>query len=138
VDFRRGAFPALEALGTMLVEDIAVPRDRMAEAFAAIRRIEDAYGVVIPTTCHAGDGNLHPTFVFSGDEVPERVWEAAGEIFSTALALGGTLTGEHGIGLLKRRWLGDELGDAQYALQRRIKQVFDPENILNPGKVFPD
>ncbi|WP_369045849.1 FAD-binding oxidoreductase [Sinomonas sp. P10A9] len=136
VDFRRGAFPALEAMGTLLVEDIAVPRDQMGAAFAAIRRIEDKHGVVIPTTCHAGDGNLHPTFVFTGDDVPERVWDAAAEIFTTALQLGGTLTGEHGIGLLKRRWLGDELGDAQYDLQRRIKHVFDPDNILNPGKVF--
>ncbi|WP_413249193.1 FAD-binding oxidoreductase [Sinomonas flava] len=137
LDFRRSAFPALEAQGTLLVEDIAVPRDRMAEAFAAIRHIEATYGVAIPTTCHAGDGNLHPTFVFTGDEVPEHVWQAAGEIFSTALELGGTLTGEHGIGLLKRRWLQDELGEEQYDLQRRIKQVFDPQGILNPGKVFP-
>ncbi|WP_433875286.1 FAD-binding oxidoreductase [Sinomonas atrocyanea] len=137
LDFRRSAFPALEAQGTMLVEDIAVPRDRMAEAFAAIRRIEEKHGVAVPTTCHAGDGNLHPTFVFTGGEVPEHVWQAAGEIFSTALELGGTLTGEHGIGLLKRRWLRDELGQEQYDLQRRIKQVFDPQGILNPGKVFP-
>ncbi len=137
VDFRRGAFPALESRGTLLVEDIAVPRDQMGAAFAAIRRIETTWDVEIPTTCHAGDGNLHPTFVFTGEDVPENVWAAAGEIFSTALELGGTLTGEHGIGLLKRRWLGDELGEAQYALQRQIKRVFDPDNLLNPGKVFP-
>lgn len=136
VGFRRNAFPALEAMGTLLVEDIAVPRDKMGEAFAAIRRIEAECGVIIPTTCHAGDGNLHPTFVFAGDEVPEPVWTAAGEIFTTALELGGTLTGEHGIGLLKRRWLGDELGERQYALQREIKRVFDPHGLLNPGKVF--
>jgi glycolate oxidase len=138
VGFRRNAFPALEAAGTLLVEDIAVPRDRLAEAFAAVRRIEEKHGVMIPTSCHAGDGNLHPTFVFAGDEVPQEIWAAAGEIFSTALALGGTLTGEHGIGLLKRRWLGDELGEEQYALQREIKRVFDPRGILNPGKVFAE
>lgn len=138
VDVRRGAFPALEAMGTLLVEDIAVPRDRMGAAFAAVRRIEEKYGVMIPTSCHAGDGNLHPTFVFTGEDVPQEIWEAAGEIFATALELGGTLTGEHGIGLLKRRWLGDELGEAQYALQRQIKAVFDPGNILNPGKVFAE
>jgi glycolate oxidase len=138
VGFRRSAFPALEAMGTMLVEDIAVPRDRVGEAFAAVRRIEEKYQVMIPTTCHAGDGNLHPTFVFTGEDVPEHVWAAAGEIFATALDLGGTLTGEHGIGLLKRRWLGDELGAEQYALQREIKRVFDPHGILNPGKVFAE
>ncbi|WP_336713069.1 FAD-binding oxidoreductase [Arthrobacter sp. USHLN218] len=137
LNFRRSAFPALEAMGTMLVEDIAVPRDRMAAAFAAIRSLEDKYGVLIPTTCHAGDGNLHPTFVFQGEEVPSAIWAAAGELFTTALDLGGTLTGEHGIGLLKRDWLQDELGQDQYEIQRRIKQVFDPLNILNPGKVFP-
>ncbi|MFQ6155292.1 FAD-binding oxidoreductase [Micrococcus luteus] len=138
VGFRRNAFPALEAMGTMLVEDIAVPRDRLGEAFAAVRRIEEEYGVMIPTSCHAGDGNLHPTFVFTGEDVPEQVWAAAGEIFATALDLGGTLTGEHGIGLLKRRWLGDELGEQQYALQREIKRAFDPRGILNPGKVFAE
>lgn len=136
VGLRRNAFPALEALGTMLVEDMAVPRDRMAEAFATIRRIEDTYDVVIPTTCHAGDGNLHPSFVYTGDEVPEKVWAAAGELFRTALDLGGTLSGEHGIGLLKRSWLRDELGDDQYELQRGIKRLFDPLGLLNPGKVF--
>ncbi|MEX5270713.1 FAD-binding oxidoreductase [Kocuria sabuli] len=136
VAFRRAAFPALEAMGTVLVEDICVPRDGMAAAFARIRELEDEYGVVIPTTCHAGDGNLHPTFVFDGDTVPEAVWAAAGELFSYALEAGGTLTGEHGVGLLKRDWLAQELGPDQYDLQRRIKALFDPAGILNPGKVF--
>lgn len=136
VGLRRNAFPALEALGTMLVEDMAVPRSRMAEAFAAIRSIEQKYDVAIPTTCHAGDGNLHPSFVYTGDAVPDRVWEAAAEMFQTALEFGGTLSGEHGIGLLKRTWLRDELGDDQYELQRGIKTLFDPLGILNPGKVF--
>jgi glycolate oxidase len=136
LDLRRKALPAIETLGTVLVEDIAVPRNRLSEAFAFVRETEERYGLIIPTACHAGDGNLHPTFVFEGDEVPEAVWAAAGELFSQALALGGTLTGEHGIGLLKRRWLADELGPDQYELQRQIKAVFDPANILNPGKVF--
>jgi glycolate oxidase len=104
--------------------------------FAAIRHIGDRYGIRIPTVAHAGDGNLHPNLVYSGDEVPDAVWAAAGELFEAALALGGTLTGEHGIGTLKRRWLADELGDDQVALQRGVKAVFDPHGILNPGKVF--
>ncbi|MCH6471357.1 FAD-binding oxidoreductase [Sinomonas terrae] len=136
VDLRRQAFPAMETLGHVLVEDIAVPRDRLSEAFAKVRELEERYGLVIPTACHAGDGNLHPTFVFEGETVPEEVWTAAGELFAHALELGGTLTGEHGIGVLKRAWLADELGPAQYELQRQIKAVFDPANILNPGKVF--
>ena len=67
---------------------------------------------------------------------PDEVWAAAGELFSYALTLGGTLSGEHGIGILKRRWLGDELGCEQLELQRQIKAVFDPHNVLNPGKIF--
>ncbi|RII42904.1 FAD-binding protein [Galactobacter valiniphilus] len=134
---RRELFPSLEGLGgTLLVEDVAVPKDRLAEAFAGIREIEARFGLSIPTAAHAGDGNLHPTFVVPGDEVPEVVWEAASELFALGLALGGTLSGEHGIGLLKRRWLRDELGETQHELQRGIKALFDPRGILNPGKVF--
>lgn len=136
VNVRRQGFPALEAMGTMLVEDVAVPRDQMSAVFAKIAELEAGYDLMIPTTCHAGDGNLHPSFVFTGDTVPDNVWAAAGDLFSYALTLGGTLSGEHGIGVLKRRWLGDELGAGQLALQRSIKAVFDPANLLNPGKVF--
>jgi len=92
--------------------------------------------VTIATVAHAGDGNLHPNFVFEGTVVPPEVWQAADEMFLAALRLGGTLTGEHGVGLLKRRWLGDELGNDQLELQRDIKRLFDPLGILNPGKVF--
>ncbi|MGO1543134.1 MAG: FAD-binding oxidoreductase [Gulosibacter sp.] len=136
VNIRRNTFPAIEAKGTLLIEDIAVPRDRMSEAYSAIRAIEAKYGLIMPTSCHAGDGNLHPTFVFQGEEVPEVVWQAAGEVFTLALELGGTLSGEHGIGLLKSKWLKDELGQDQFDLQQQIKAVFDPANLLNPGKVF--
>lgn len=136
VDIRRNTFPAIEAKGTLLIEDIAVPRDQTVAAYRAIRAIEEKYGLIMPTSCHAGDGNLHPTFVFQGDEVPETIWQAAGEVFALALALGGTLSGEHGIGLLKRKWLKDELGQDQFDLQAQIKRVFDPAGILNPGKVF--
>ncbi|NEN07494.1 FAD-binding protein [Diaminobutyricibacter tongyongensis] len=133
---RRAFHPALEAQGTVLIEDVSVPRSRMPEMFAAIRAIGEKYGIVIPTVAHAGDGNLHPNFVYEGDDVPDRVWEAAGELFRTAIALGGTLTGEHGVGLLKRRWLAHELGADAYELQVKVKSVFDPLGIMNPGKVF--
>lgn len=138
VDVRRRGFPVLEEMGAMLVEDCAVPRSRMAEMFERVEAIAAKYDVFIACPAHAGDGNLHPTFVFEGSAaaVPDEIWQAAGEIFESALELGGTLSGEHGIGLLKRRWLGAELGDTQLALQRQVKAVFDPVGILNPGKMF--
>jgi glycolate oxidase len=126
----------MEAHGMVLIEDVAVPRSRLAEMFAEIRRIEGEYSLTIPTVAHAADGNLHPNFVYEGERVPEHIWRAADDLFRSALSLGGTLTGEHGVGLLKRKWLRDELGDDQWQLQRDIKTVFDPQGILNPGKVF--
>ena len=139
---RRAFHPAMERRGTVLIEDVAVPRSALPEMFAAIERIEREHGIPIPTVAHAGDGNLHPNFVIEGDardgafQVPERVWAAADALFRECLRLGGTLTGEHGVGLLKRRWLREELGDDAVELQRSIKAVFDPQGILNPGKVF--
>jgi glycolate oxidase len=140
---RRSMHPAMERLGTTLIEDVSVPRSALPAMFDEIARVEREYGVTIPTVAHAGDGNLHPNFIFDGRpgpegtiEVPSVVWEAADDLFRSALTLGGTLTGEHGVGVLKRRWLADELGDDQWQLQREITRVFDPLGILNPGKVF--
>ena len=136
---RRSMHPAMAAQGTTLIEDVSVPRSAMPAMFDEISRIEQQFGITIPTVAHAGDGNLHPNFLFGGAEVPAQVWEAADELFRAAIRLGGTLTGEHGIGVLKRRWLAAELGDDQWQLQRQITAVFDPLGILNPGKVFePD
>lgn len=136
---RRAFHPALEAQGTVLIEDVAVPRSALPLMFAEIAVIADRYGLGIPTVAHAGDGNLHPNFVYapeSNGDVPEAVWNAAHDLFVAALALGGTLTGEHGVGILKRRWMRDELGDDQLELQRAIKLAFDPLSILNPGKML--
>jgi glycolate oxidase len=133
---RREFHSAMTAKGTVLIEDVAVPRSQLPAMFAAITQIEKKYGMVIPTVAHAGDGNLHPNFIFQGTDVPSEVWDAADEMFLACLRLGGTLTGEHGVGILKRRWLRDELGDDQVTLQRELKHVFDPQGILNPGKVF--
>ena len=135
---RRAINPAIEAQGTALIEDVAVPRSQLPAMFDAIDAISAKYGMPIPTLAHAGDGNLHPNFIFDGTDVPPQVWDAASDLFQAGVALGGTLTGEHGIGLLKKRWLRDELGDAQVDLQRQIKSVFDPKGILNPGKMFDD
>jgi glycolate oxidase len=140
---RRSMHPAMETLGTTLIEDVSVPRSALPAMFDEIARVEREHGIVIPTVAHAGDGNLHPNFIFDGEigedgtiEVPPAVWDAADDLFRAALRLGGTLTGEHGVGVLKRRWLADELGDDQWELQRQITRVFDPLGILNPGKVF--
>ncbi|GAB3603964.1 FAD-binding oxidoreductase [Microbacterium aureliae] len=141
---RRSMHPAMERLGTTLIEDVSVPRSALPDMFDEIARVERGHDVRIPTVAHAGDGNLHPNFVFDADttgtdgvvEVPEHIWAAADDLFRAALRLGGTLTGEHGIGVLKSRWLADELGEDQWRLQREITRVFDPAGILNPGKVF--
>ncbi|MGU3423834.1 FAD-binding oxidoreductase [Microbacterium paraoxydans] len=136
---RRSMHAAMASLGTTLIEDLSVPRSAMPAMFDEIARIERQFDMVIPTVAHAGDGNLHPNFIFEGPETPPQVWAAADELFRAAIRLGGTLTGEHGIGVLKRRWLADELGEDQWRLQRDIAAVFDPLGILNPGKVFsPD
>ncbi|TFD48829.1 FAD-binding protein [Cryobacterium frigoriphilum] len=141
---RRAMHPALASHGTVLIEDICVPRSRMAEMFAVIADISARTGLSIPTVAHAGDGNLHPNFMIPGPStaadvdvaVPDEIWAAADELFRAALRLGGTLTGEHGVGVLKRRWLADELGETGFDLQRRLKAVFDPLQLLNPGTMF--
>ena len=140
---RRAMHPAMERLGTTLIEDVSVPRSALPAMFDEIARVEREYGLPIPTVAHAGDGNLHPNFVFDASpdasgvvEVPPVVWHPSDALFRAALALGGTLTGEHGVGVLKSRWLADELGDDQWEIQRQITRVFDPDGILNPGKVF--
>jgi glycolate oxidase len=133
---RRSMHAAMAALGNTLIEDVSVPRSAMPAMFTEIARIEQAYSLTIPTVAHAGDGNLHPNFIFGEPEPPPRIWAAADELFRAAIALGGTLTGEHGIGTLKSRWLAEELGEDQWELQRQITRVFDPLGILNPGKVF--
>ena len=138
VDVRRQAYAAKEALGKVLVEDVSVPRDKLPAMFAKIDEVAARTGTTIVTVAHAGDGNLHPTFIYDRAEpvVPQAVWDAADELFTYAISIGGTLTGEHGVGLLKRQWLGEELGERQYELQRGIKRLFDPQGLLNPSKVF--
>ncbi|MFC9839595.1 FAD-binding oxidoreductase [Rhodococcus sp. NPDC127530] len=136
---RRLALPSIERLGRVLIEDIAVPRTRLSEAVDGIAEISQRTGVQIFTFAHAGDGNLHPialTDVAPTDPVPEPVQAAVGDVFALALRLGGTLTGEHGVGVLKRPWLSDELGDVGLGVQHSLKSVFDPAGILNPGKAI--
>ncbi|GAB3979974.1 glycolate oxidase subunit GlcD [Actinoallomurus acanthiterrae] len=136
---RRCTLPALSRLGSLtILEDASVPRPRLAEMVARIDEIARRHDVVIATFGHAGDGNLHPTCVLpSADdtEAIDRAERAFGEIFRTAIAMGGTITGEHGVGAAKLPYLTERLGPAQTALLRRIKSAFDPAGILNPGKL---
>ena len=137
---RRNALPALASLNnTCIVEDATVPRSRITEMLLACEAIAAKYNVTIGTFGHAGDGNLHPTILYDmyDLELTTRVHMAIDEIFSTALALGGTLSGEHGIGLAKMKYLGDELGQSGLDLMRSIKEALDPDYLLNPGKLIP-
>jgi len=133
---RRRALPALEALGRALIEDIAVPRSRLVEAVERIGAIAAEEGVRIFVFGHAGDGNLHPIIVTEGATdavIPPAAQSAADRIFALALELGGTITAEHGVGRLKREWARRELGADVHGLQLRLRALFDPQGILNPG-----
>ncbi|MFT4084001.1 MAG: FAD-linked oxidase C-terminal domain-containing protein [Nocardioides sp.] len=138
---RRLALPSIEAVAHALIEDICVPRSRLPEAFAGVDRIARRHGVEVYSFAHAGDGNLHPIIGYAAEapgqapgEVPAEVVAAGDDIFALAIELGGTVTGEHGIGALKRDWLDRELGPQTRAVQRAIKHALDPHHILNPGK----
>jgi glycolate oxidase len=120
-----------------LSEDIAVPRSRIPEMVARAKEIGLRHGLVVATYGHAGDGNLHCNVLFDSPDERPKVDEAVAEILRVAVDLGGTITGEHGVGLSKRDFLEYEQGAEVVALERRIKAVFDPLGILNPGKIFP-
>lgn len=134
---RRMALPAIERRGVALLEDVGVTRSRVPALIAATEQIATERGVDIYSFGHAGDGNMHPTLRWSADDADEhaRAMLAFDDILGAALELGGTTTGEHGVGLLKDDWLEREVGSASLAVQRQIKQALDPEGILNPGKM---
>lgn len=138
VGARRMAIPAIESLGDWLLDDVAVPRARLAEAMVRFQDIAEHRDVRICTFGHAGDGNLHPTIVTPrGDaDAAARALLAFDDILDVALDLGGTVTGEHGIGNLKRSALSRELDAPAIDLHTRVKQAWDPEGILNPGKAL--
>lgn len=135
---RRLAYFATEALGTTIIEDVGVPRSRLAELIHAIDAVAERHGIQIPIVGHAGDGNLHPTLVLPRDDPNARATAlaAAQEICTAALDLGGTITGEHGVGVLKREWLAGELDDVAMWAHRQVKAALDPSGILNPGRAF--
>ena len=145
---RRIALPAMERLaaatypdgnGGLIIDDVAVPRSRLAEMIEGVERIAATHGVTVGIIGHAGDGNLHPNIVVNRDD-PASVKDGRtvfDEIMRLGLDLGGTCTGEHGVGLLKRDWLAEELGPVGSRVHHAIKRALDPGNILNPGKSLP-
>jgi glycolate oxidase len=135
---RRAAFPAIEVRGSILLEDVGAPVPRLPELLAGIAAVADRYSVEIPVVAHAGDGNTHPIVIYDrGDpEARNRAYHAFDEIMQLAIGLGGTITGEHGVGRAKKAALPAQLGPEVMALSRTIKNALDPLGILNPGAIF--
>jgi glycolate oxidase len=135
---RRGVLTAMERLGTTMIDDVCVPRTKLAELIERIEKVAEDVGLIIGVVGHAGDGNFHPTVVFDPTDADQiaRAKRAFDEIMVVSLELGGTITGEHGVGTLKMELLEREIGRLGIDLHRKIKQALDPQAILNPGKVF--
>ena len=135
---RRAAFPAVEALGTLLLEDVGVPVPLLPELLAGIANIATTHDTQVPVVAHAGDGNTHPLVVYdpADEDARARAYVAFGEIMALAISLGGTITGEHGVGRAKKAALPHQLGPDVMALTRTIKNALDPQNILNPGAIL--
>jgi len=135
---RRQALRALERLGTVRMEDVGVPRARVPELIRAIEAIAAKHGIRCATLGHAGDGNLHPNFIFDRDDpkADEITEVARAELYRAAIDLGGTVTAEHGIGAARRDYLAMQVGDDVVGVMRSIKNALDPLGILNPGRVL--
>lgn len=136
---RRSAFSALARMRpTTILEDVTVPRSELAHMVAVIDAVAKKHRLQIGTFGHLGDGNLHPTFLTDERDLEEmhRIEEALEEIVDATLAVGGTVTGEHGVGLAKKAFLKRQLGEGSYELMRTIKRALDPQRLLNPGKIF--
>jgi len=135
---RRAVLPAIEGYGAWMTDDVCVPRTRIADLITACERISEQVGLRIAVVGHAGDGNMHPTIVY--DAASEAEFERADQAFrgilAAGLALGGTVTGEHGIGKIKREWLEREIGPVGMGVHRSIKAALDPGNLFNPGSMF--
>ena len=135
---RRMAIPAVEKKGSLLLEDVGVPLPQLSALVDGIAAIAAQRNVEIAVIAHAGDGNTHPLIVFdpTDEDHAARAQQAYGEVMELAISLGGTITGEHGVGRLKKAWLGAQLGPDAMALNQRIKDALDPTGLLNPGTML--
>jgi len=136
---RRNAFAALaRQRPTTILEDVTVPRSELATMVRFIADTAAALNLQIGTFGHMGDGNLHPTILTDERDAAEmeRVHKAFDAMFRRTLELGGTITGEHGVGLAKKPWLRQQMGDASFELMKQVKATLDPGGLLNPGKIF--
>jgi glycolate oxidase len=135
---RRAAFPALERVGNLLLEDVGVALPSLPVLVRGIAQIAEKFQVTIAVVAHAGDGNTHPLIVYDAADPDSstRAYAAFGAVMDLALELGGTITGEHGVGRLKKDWLPAYLGPDVMALTRRIKDALDPDGIMNPGAIL--
>ena len=137
---RRQLSLALRATGLLKINhDVVVPRGRVPDLFAAVAEIKRTHALRVACFGHAGDGNIHVNIMVNREDAAERARAAAGEreLFERVVALEGSISGEHGIGFAKAKHIGIELSDTEIALMKRIKRAFDPNGILNPGKIFP-
>ena len=135
---RRSAFGAVSRLRpNVLTEDAVVPRDKIPEMIKEIRRIANKYDLTVCIMGHIGDGNIHPNFSLDlrNKDEAHRFEKAVEELFDAAISLGGTLSGEHGIGFSKAGFMKKVLDEKNIELMNAVKKIFDPEGILNPGKV---
>ena len=136
IALRKLAYPALERMGMTLLDDVAVPLTKIADLVLEVEKISKRNDLTIAVFGHAGDGNLHPTIVFphGDDEAAKRAAKAFSEIVEAAQSMGGTTSGEHGVGSIKRELAAKEISPKVRELQLQIKHLFDPKNILNPDK----
>jgi glycolate oxidase len=138
VQARRSVIPAVETLGALMLEDVGVPVPRLPELLRTVAEVAERHDLVIPVVAHAGDGNTHPLIVVPRDDEAAhlRALQAFDDIMHAAIALDGTITGEHGVGRTKKSALPAQVGDDVMALTRRVKDALDPDGILNPGAIL--
>jgi glycolate oxidase len=137
LELREKFYPTIRHFGTMDIADAVVPRSRIADFVGKVKEIAQQYRINIVTYGHAGDGNVHLHPMSDGTQETEaKIKELLTKIFEVGVSLGGTISGEHGLGMVKRAYLPIATGETELELMKRIKRAFDPNNIMNPGKIF--